>query len=119
VINKILHPKTKNTEKGKTMSNSIKLFIINVIGILIISACSSTPLQTTRLNKAETYIIQAEQALAANRINIAVNDMGTAKAYLDTLKDNLKFLSKTEVKRYNELRAREKVTATRVRFQAY
>ncbi len=90
------------------MQRTIKLFIINLVGVLLISGCSTTPLQTTRLDKAETYMMQAEQAITANRMKLATNNMGTAKAYLDTLKDNLKFLSKNEVKRYHLLRGRAK-----------
>jgi len=100
------------------MHRTTKLLIINFIGVLLISGCSSTPLQSQRLNKAETYIIQAEQALTANKRKLAINDMGTAKAYLDTLKDNLKFLSKSEVKRYHKLRSREKNTAAKVGFKS-
>jgi len=100
------------------MHRTYKLLAVNLVMSILILGCSSTPLQSQRLNKAETYIIQAEQALTANRKQLATQDMGTAKAYLDTLKDNLKFLTKTEVKRYHNLRAREKNTSAKVGFKA-
>ncbi len=96
------------------MIRTITLLSIKVVTALMITGCSTTPLQSTRLNKAETYIIQAEQAYTNSRTIIAKNNIGTAKAYLDTLKDNLKFLSKSEIKRYNTLRAREATTQSKL-----
>ncbi len=98
------------------MRRAIKLIISNVVGVFLISGCSSTPLQSTRLNKAEAFMTQAEQAIEAQKMNIAQNNMGTAKAYLDTLKDNLKFLSKAEVKRFNSLKVKAKVISSRIAF---
>ena len=91
------------------MTRTIKFIIINIIGALVISGCSTTPLQSKRLNKSETFMIQAEQAISSNKLKLAKANIGTAKAYLDTLKDNLKFLTKAEVKRYHRLRAKEKL----------
>ena len=98
------------------MRRTFKLFIVNMVGLILVSGCSTTPLQSTRLNKAETYIIQAEQAISAHKMKIATNNMGTAKAYLDTLKDNLKFLTKAEVKRFNLLKVRAKAVSSRIAF---
>jgi hypothetical protein len=98
------------------MHRTIKLFLVNIIGLIIVSGCSTTPLRSTRLNKAETYIIQAEQAISAHKMNIATHNMGTAKAYLDTIKDNLKFLTKAEVKRFNLLKVRAKTISSRITF---
>jgi len=99
------------------MHNTIKLIIVKFFVVFIIAGCSTTALQSTRLNKAETYLIQAEQALVTNRISLAKNNIGTAKAYLDTLKDNLKFLTKAEVKLYHKLRVKEKATAAKIGFK--
>ena len=96
------------------MHKIFKIYLINIVGIVFLTACSTQKLQTTRLDKAETYIVQAEQAISIKRMTSATNNMGTAKAYLDTLKDNLKFLSKSEVKRYHLLRARAKNIASRI-----
>ena len=96
------------------MHRKLKVSIITIAALLLITACSTQKLQTTRLDKAETYIIQAEQALTIQKMRIATNNMGTANAYLDTLKDNLKFLKKPEVKRYHLLRARAKKLASRI-----
>ncbi len=99
----------------KTRVNNL-LLLITFVSFL--TGCSSTPLQSTRLNKAETYMIQAEQALSstqADRKNIAINNIGISQAYLATIKDNLKFLTKVEKKRYYALVTRAKGIEGRVR----
>lgn len=64
------------------------------------------PLQSSRLDTAEGYIIQTEQALARKQIRIAEDNLGTANAYLLTLRDFKKSLTINEIKRYELLKQR-------------
>ena len=85
--------------------------------ILLLSACSTSPLQSTRLNKAETYMIQAEHALLSkqtNNMKVAENNIGIANAYLATIKDNVKFLSKSELNRFETLKVKSKAIDARI-----
>ena len=100
------------------MKSIVKNLLSSVTIVSLLAGCSSTPLQSTRLNKAESYMIQAEQALSstqAGRMNVAINNIGISKAYLATTKDNLKFLTNTEKKRYHLLVARVKGIEGRVK----
>lgn len=82
-------------------------------------ACSSIPLQSKRLDSAEDHIIQAEQALAGSssnvQIRIADENLGTASAYLDTLKDQKKFMTEPETQRYQSLKQRAEMLLKQIR----
>ena len=73
-------------------------------------ACSTQTLQHDRLDLAENYIVKAEGIIANSRGEndkiLAQETLGTAKAYLETLRDNRKFLSKQENKRRLDLKQR-------------
>jgi len=100
------------------MKSIVKNLLSSVTIVSLLAGCSTTPLQSTRLNKAESYMIQAEQALSstqAGRMNVAINNIGISKAYLATTRDNLKFLTKSEKKRYHVLVARANGIERRVK----
>ncbi len=89
------------------------IFIILIITVIFqLSACSRTNLQSNRLDSAESYIERAEQIIANSprkaEKNLAKENLGTATAYLETVRDNRKFLTKEERKRRLELKQRAK-----------
>ena len=94
----------------------------NLIAITLIifqlSACSTANVQTDRLKAAESYIAQAEQAVSSPSKRttkfIAENNLGTAKAYLETLRDNKKFLTDAELKTYHALKQRANMLSKRL-----
>ncbi len=75
-----------------------------------LSGCSSTSLQSKRLDTAESFIVEAEHILDSpphrDRITAINENLGTANAYLLTLKDNKKYLSENEKKRYPSIKQR-------------
>lgn len=73
------------------------------------------PLQSGRLDTAESHIIQAEHALQRKQIRIADENLGTASAYLLTLRDNKKALTKNELKRYQALKQRSEGLMKQIR----
>jgi hypothetical protein len=89
------------------MKHSIKFIFSSFIIAILLQACTSTPLQSSRLNSAEDDILQAEQALSASKVKIAENYLGTAAAYLATVEDYKNRLSSNEKKKYQGLRQRE------------
>ncbi len=90
------------------MKHTIKLLFILLSLSLFLQACSSTPLQRSRLNEAEDHLVSSEQALAASKISAAESYLGTATAYLATLQDFKKSLSLSEEKKLEVLLQREK-----------
>jgi len=100
--------------KENILTMGIKTFITNTVVILSLlflqTACSQDTLQADRLNQAENYIGRAEQIIthsAGEKDNIlAEENLGTAKAYLETLRDNKKFLTEQEERRRLELKQR-------------
>jgi len=101
------------------MNNVTRLFFLSSLIILQLSGCSSSPLQSNRLDTAESFIAQAEQALNGsplnNQIRIANENIGTANAYLLTLHDNKRRLSVNEQKRYLSLKLRADNLKKRIR----
>ena len=101
----------------KTLSSLLFLYTFIVFQL---SSCSSTPLQSIRLEAAEIHIMQAEQALANSsgnetEIRIADENLGTATAYLATLNDQKKYLSENEMKQYQALKQRAENLSKRIR----
>jgi len=100
--------------KENILNKRIKTFFAGTVVILSLlllqTACSQDTLQTDRLNLAENYIGKAEQIVTRSvgeKDNIlAEESLGTAKAYLETLRDNKKFLTEQEEKRRLELKQR-------------
>ena len=87
------------------------IFISLITSVIFqLSACSTTSLQSNRLDSAESYIVRAEKIIANSprkaEKNLAEENLGTATAYLETLRDNRKFLTKDEHKRRQELKQR-------------
>ena len=103
------HLLLSNYLRKNIVKNHLSSLFIAII-LLFLTACSSTALQSKRLNTAEDFIIQAEQALSRSpsntQIRIADENLGTAHAYLATIYDQRKFLSKHELKRYQTLKQR-------------
>jgi hypothetical protein len=101
------------------VSHIIKLFFVISFLSILLSACSSIPLQTKRMDLAEDLIVEAEQALASKPKNppvrFAIENIGTANAYLATVNDNKKFLTGYELKRYELLKHRADGIMTRIR----
>lgn len=98
---------TENILKKSTTS----IFIAIIITVIFqLSACSNANLQSNRLDSAESYIERAEQIIANSpgetEKNLAEENLGTAIAYLETVRDNRKFLTKDEYKRRLELKQR-------------
>lgn len=85
------------------LSNRLKFILASLATTLALSACSGIPIQGNRLSEAENYIRGAERALADSRILIARDNLGVANAYLATLKDNRKLLTRDEQKHYHTL----------------
>ena len=101
----------------KTLSSSLFLYIFIVFQL---TSCSSTPLQSKRLEAAETHIMQAEQALANSsdddiEVRVADENLGTATAYLATINDQKKYLSENEMKQFQALKQRAKDLSRRIR----
>ena len=96
------------------MNKQIKTFIAGTVvilsSLLLQTACSQDRLQTDRLNLAENYIGKAEQIVThstGGEDNILAEEtLGTAKAYLETVRDNKKFLTEQEERRRLELKQR-------------
>jgi len=88
---------------------SIFISII-ITAIFQLSACTNASLQSNRLDAAESYIVRAEKIIANSsgkaEKNLAEESLGTATAYLETVRDNRKFLTKNEHKRRQELKQR-------------
>lgn len=93
----------------------MKLLLLSLFVAVQLSSCSTKNLQSDRLDSAESYIQQAEQSLssAGNKQN-AANNLGTAKAYLGTLRDHKKYLTKNEFKRYQALTQRTNTLSKRL-----
>ncbi|MEE9326385.1 MAG: hypothetical protein V3U71_03745 [Cocleimonas sp.] len=97
-------------------TTSITLLITILFYLL---GCSSISLQSKRLNTAESFIIEAEHILNGSpqrgRLTAANENLGTANAYLLTLKDNRKHLSENEKRRYQSLKQRANQLKKRIR----
>jgi type III secretory pathway lipoprotein EscJ len=91
------------------MGKFIRSFLV-LFFLVLLSACSSTPLQSSRLDKAETNITQAEQILTqssdVNAMKTADEKLGVARSYLATVLDNKKYLNKTQLQKYEALKRR-------------
>ncbi len=85
------------------MDSLIKLFFISSL-FLLLNACSTTNLQTIRMDRAEQQIILAEQALAQSNNEVASDNIGSATAYLATVSDFINFLSSKEKIRLKSLK---------------
>ena len=99
------------------MKHSLKNIVLAMTAATVVTACTSGPLQSTRMSKAEGYMTQAEQALATNspnKMKVAESNIGTAKAYIHTVRDNIKHLSKAEKIRYNSLKAKADAIDSRI-----
>ena len=88
---------------GKPMGSLKKLFCISFL-FLLLSACSTTNLQTIRMDKSEQQIIIAEQALSQSDNEVAIDNIGSASAYLATVTDFINFLSNKEKIRLKNLK---------------
>lgn len=97
------------------MKRLIKTFFLSSFFLLLLSACSTGSLQMDRMDTAEAYITQAEQALGKGQMMIADDKLGIATAYLATVADHKKFLSKAELDRYNQLTSRIQRLTKRIR----
>ena len=100
------------------MKRNTTYFFLSILITLLLSGCSTAALQTSRLDTAEEYIVQAEQAIGSSpnqtQIIYATESLGTANAYLATLKDNKKHLSKQELERFKALKLRAKNLQNRI-----
>ena len=97
------------------MNQLIKSILVSFISLVLISACSTgSSLQSLRMDEAEQQIILAEQALAqpsTTNSKVALENAGTATAYLATVRDYIKFLTPNEKARLQTLQQRvDKVT---------
>jgi len=102
--------------------STTSIFITIIITVIFqLSACSNANLQSNRLDSAESYIERAEQIIANSpgeiEKNLAEENLGTAIAYLETVRDNRKFLTKEERKRRLELKRRAKNLSDSIRRQ--
>lgn len=96
---------------------------INLIALILImfqlTACSTKFVQSDRLKSAESYLVRAEQAISSSPNGMtkisADADLGTAKAYLETLRDNKKFLTDDEKSKYQALKQRASKLTTLIR----
>ncbi len=91
------------------MKRLIKPLLVSFF-IVVLSACSSTPLQRSRLDAAEINIMQAEQILSQSsslKAMIAADEkLGAARSYLATVLDNKTYLNKAELQKYAALKQR-------------
>ncbi len=101
-----------------SMFSAIPGAVLVMLVLFQISACSTANLQTDRLNSVEDYLQQVEVLLSSSQnsqsIYIADEKLGTAKAYLETLRDNRKFLTENELRRYNALKQRANSLARQI-----
>lgn len=91
------------------MNHFIKPFLVSFLIVILLSACSTTSLQSARMDEAEQQTILAEQALRQKDHNSAVvakETAGTANAYLATVRDYIKFLTPAEKARLTSLQQR-------------
>ncbi len=100
------------------MINTAKILISSIITAVLLTGCSTAPVQGDRLNTAEELLIDVENILARssepNAKLYAKEQLGSANAYLLTLKDNKKVLTKTQLQRYNALLQRASSLQKRV-----
>ena len=83
--------------------------------LISLSACSTANLQSSRLEQAEYYITQAEQlSTSDNNRQLAIEELGTAEAYLATLTDFRKHLNDQETAKLKTLKTRAKVLRRRL-----
>lgn len=101
------------------MSYKIKKNLSAFLVTVLFSSCSTVTVQSDRLDSVENYIMQAEQILSSSNgqegKRMAENNLGHAKAYLSTLRDNKKSLSKEELARYNTLTQHEEKVSNSLR----
>ena len=94
----------------------MKSLLITLFIAIQLSSCSTSNLQSGRLDSAESYILQAEQRLSTGgNKRVAAENIGTAKAYLGTLRDHKKYLTKGELARYQTLLQRSNKLSKRIR----
>ena len=83
------------------MNSQIRIGFLAVVFSLTLVACSSGPLQSGRLDNAEEYIMRAQTQM--DQPIFANETLGTATAFLATVKDNKFRLTKEELARYESL----------------
>ena len=87
-----------------------KILLTTALTTTLLVGCSNAPVQTDRLNTVEDLLFDAENVLSRNTgpnpKQYAKENLDTAGAYLLTLRDNKKLLSKIQMKRYNSLTQR-------------
>ena len=87
-----------------------KILLTTLLTTTVITGCSTAPVQTDRLNTVEDLLLDAERVLSnksvSNPNQYAKENLGSASAYLLTLRDNKKVLSDSQLKRYNSLTKR-------------
>jgi len=85
----------------------LKKFFVFTLICVYLTGCSGTRIQTSRLNSVEDLVYDAESALKSksnpNYKQYATESLGSASAYLLTLKDFKKSMNMEELKRYNYL----------------
>ena len=84
-----------------------KILLVILTILTLLTGCSTSSVQSKRLDTAEELIIQTERDLTStigdtNKLK-AQEKLGTANAYLATLKDYQKSLTKEELERYKAL----------------
>ena len=88
-----------------------KKSLLTLLVLIFLTACSVSKLQSERLDNAEKYLVEAEQ-ISTTKQNGSINNeylqntLGTARAFLATVLDNKRFLTKEELKRHAELTKR-------------
>jgi len=96
------------------MSYLFRLFIISSI-FFVLSACSTSNLQSTRMDKAEEQIVLAEQALNQSNKSVASQSIGTASAYLATVTDFINSLNDRDKGRLKRLKQKVDIIERRTR----
>ena len=86
-------------------------FLTAIFSVAMIG-CSSGPLQSGRLDNAEEYILRAQEQI--NQPILANETLGTANAFLATVKDNKFRLSQAEKTRYELLLKKSKVVSRKI-----
>lgn len=96
------------------MNYSGKIIAYLFLSVSLI-ACSGTPLQTKRLDQVQINLEQAKAALQRSQIGLAKEAHGEASAYLLTARDNKKYMSEAEKKRYEQLKQSSEALSARLK----
>ena len=91
------------------MKLRLRTSILATVFSMAIVGCSSGPLQSGRLDNAEEHITRAQAQ--ANQPILANETLGTATAFLATVKDNKFRLTEQELARYEMLLKRSKMVS--------